>query len=217
MIAAPAAMADAGTSNGATYTSSTTSIDVEGSWPITVGQIAGGNDAVAATFNNASIASGRAMAALLDAQNVVRTDADFHTQPAVSFRPTAVAQVLTGVYYWQHAAHPLDFVTTIVIDSRTARPITLEDLFTDMQAGLNRLSEQAKVLLPAAYGRGSAPDGDRAGNAPVATNFHHWIPTAKGLEIHFEDYQFAHGLPVITVPWAELTDVLAPGMQILAH
>lgn len=211
------ALADGGTSSGETYAASTATIDIGGSWHVTVGQIADGNNAVAKAFNDASMASGRTMAAMLDADNVIRTDADFDAQPAVSFRPTAVAQVLTGVYFWRHAAHPLDYVTTIVIDSRTARPIALEDLFTDTQAGLNRLSEQTKRLLPAAYGRASAPDGNLPGNAPIAKNFHNWIPTAKGLEIHFEDYQFAHGLPVITVPWIELTDVLAPNMQILAQ
>jgi hypothetical protein len=35
------------------------------------------------------------------------------------------------------------------------------------------------------------------------------------LEIHFADYQFAHGTPVITVPWSALDDLLAPGMAAL--
>lgn len=211
------ANADTGTSNGATYTTSTTTIDLGGGWQEIVGQLSGGNPAVATAFNNASMASGRTMAGQLDDAHVFRTDAAFDAKSTVIFRPTAVAQVLTGVYFWQHAAHPLDFVTTIVIDSRTGRPITLDDLFTDTQAGLNILSQQTKVLIPLVYGHGGPPDGDLPGNAPVETNFHNWIPTAKGLEIHFEDYQFAHGLPVITVPWSQLTDVLAPDMKSLAQ
>ena len=211
------AHADTGTSNSATYIASTTSIDISDGWHVTVGQLSGGNDVVAAAFNNASRASAHTMAAMLGTDNVFRADADFDARPTVIFRPTAVAQVLTGVYFWHHAAHPLDYITTIVIDSRNARPIALDDLFTDTQAGLNRLSEQTKILLPAAYGRAGTPDGDLPGNAPVAKNFHNWVPTAKGLEIHFEDYQFAHGLPVITVPWSTLTDVLAPSMQVLAQ
>jgi hypothetical protein len=208
---------DTGISNGASYTTSTTSIDTSDGWHVTVGQLSGGNSAVATVFNNASRASGRTMAATVGTNNVFRTDADFDAHPTVIFRPTAVAQVLTGVYFWHHAAHPLDYVTTVVIDSRTARPITLDDLFTDTQAGLNRLSEQTKILLPAVYGRASTPDGDLPGNAPLSKNFHNWVPTATGLEIHFEDYQFAHGLPVITVPWSTLNDVLAPSMQVLAQ
>lgn len=210
------AVADAGTSNGATYTVSSTSVDPGDGWKIDVGQLSGGDGAVAAAFNAASVASGKTMGGMLDRDEVIHDDATFETKPAVSFRPTAISQVLTGMYFHQHAAHPLDYVTTIVIDSRNARPITLDNLFTDSQAGLNRLSEQTKLLFPTVYG-GSKPMADEPGNAPVADNFHNWIPTADGLEIHFEDYQFAHGLPIVTVPWSQLTDVLAPDMQVLAR
>ncbi|MEK1110576.1 DUF3298 domain-containing protein, partial [Mycobacterium ulcerans] len=40
--------------------------------------------------------------------------------------------------------------------------------------------------------------------------------TSQGIELHFFDYQFGHGLPVITVTWSALTDVLAPDMVALA-
>ena len=218
VMAGPAtgvAFADIGYSHGATYTVSTTALNPISGWQMQIGQISGGNIAVATAFNNASVASGKTMSAMLDRDRVFRTDATFETTPVVSFRPTAISQVLTGVYFWRHAAHPLDYVTTVVIDSRTARPITLDDLFTDHQAGLNRLSEQTKLLLPGVWGR-AAPMPDEAGNRPIDANFHNWIPTVDGLEIHYEDYQFGHGLPVITVPWSHLTDLLAPSMQILA-
>ncbi|MCT7368752.1 hypothetical protein A7R75_07070 [Mycolicibacterium llatzerense] len=208
------AVADTGTSGGATYTVTTTTIDLGDGWHVNVGQLAGGNDAVATVFNAASLASGRTMAAMLDGDEVLRDHATFDSTPTVSFRPTAVSQVLHGAYYHQGGAHPLDYVTTIVIDTRTAAPITLGDLFTDTQAGLNRLSEQTKEIWPTVYG---GPMGDGPGNAPVEKNFHNWIPTAAGLEIHFEDYQFAHGQPVITVPWSQLTGLLAPVMQVLAQ
>lgn len=209
------AVADTGTSGDLTYTASTTSIDSDG-WHVTVGQLSGGNSAVATVFNNASLASGKTMAGMLDADHVIRSESGFTARPAVSFRPTAVAQVLTGTYYWRLAAHPLNYITTIVIDTRTATPITLGDLFADRQAGLTRLSQQTKLLFSAVYGSGTQM-GDEPGNAPVETNFDNWIPTAAGLEIHFADGQFGHGLPVITVPWSQLTDLLAPAMQVLAQ
>ncbi len=210
------AAADTGTSNGATYTVATKSVDPGDGWKVDVGQLSGGDQAVASAFNAASVASGKTMDGMLDRDEVIRDDATFEAKPEVSFRPTAISQVLTGVYFHQGAAHPLDYVTTVVIDSRSARPITLDDLFADKQAGLNRLSEQTKLLFPGLTGEPS-PMSDRPGNAPVEENFRNWIPTADGLEIHFEDYQFAHGLPVITVPWSKLTDVLAPDMQVLAR
>ncbi|WP_234797250.1 RsiV family protein [Mycobacteroides chelonae] len=209
-----AAVADTGTSGGATYTVSTTTIDLGADWHVTVGQLTGGNSAVATAFNNASIASGRTMGTMLDSDGVLRGQATFDATPTVSFRPTTVSQVLRGVYYHQGAAHPLNAVTTVVIDTRNATPITLDDLFTDTQAGLPRLSEQTKQIWPTVYGR---PMGDEPGNTPVEKNFHNWIPTAGGLEIYFEDYQFGHGQPVITIPWPQLTGLLAPDMQVLAQ
>jgi hypothetical protein len=205
-----------GRSNGTAYTVTSTSVDPGDGWRVEVGQLSGGDTAVSAAFNAASVASGKTMDGMLNRDKVLRDDATFEAKPAISFRPTVISQVLTGVYFHQGAAHPLDYVSTVVIDSRTARPITLEDLFVDQQAGLNRLSEQTKLLFPTVYSSGKPMPGE-SGNAPVAENFHNWIPTVDGLEIHFEDYQFGHGLPVITVPWSQLTNVLAPAMQMLAR
>lgn len=214
LVAAGITLADTGTSYGATYDVSTTVIDLGARWHVNVGRLSGGNDAVATAFNNASAASGRTMGSLLDGDDVDRDDATFDSTPTVSFRPTAVAQVLHGAYYHRGGAHPLDYVTTIVIDTRTATPITLDDLFVDTQAGLRRLSEQTKKIWPTVYGR---PMSDEPGNAPVEKNFHNWIPTSAGLEIYFEDFQFGHGQPVITVPWSQLADLLAPDMRVLAQ
>jgi hypothetical protein len=81
-----------------------------------------------------------------------------------------------------------------VIDSRSADPVMLGDLFTDQQAGLRRLSELT-------------------GAEPRAENFVNWIPTAEGLEIHFAPYQFGIALPdTKTVSWAALADLIAPTM-----
>lgn len=215
LVAAGITMADSGMSGGATYTAATATIDA-GIWRVTVGQLSGGNSAVATVFNNASRVSGQTMAGMLDADHVIPTDSTFGSRPTVSFRPATVAQVLVGTYYWHLAARPLNYITTIVIDTRTAAPITLAGLFTDTQAGLDRLSEQTKRIFPAVYGNGT-PMGDEPGNAPAEKKFHNWIPTASGLEIHFEDGQFGHGLPVITVPWSQLSDLLAPAMRVLAQ
>ncbi|ORW69325.1 hypothetical protein AWC24_06135 [Mycolicibacter senuensis] len=43
------------------------------------------------------------------------------------------------------------------------------------------------------------------------------FPPPTAWNVIFADYQFGHGLPVITVPWAALTDVLAPDMAVLAQ
>nr|QGW61189.1 hypothetical protein ICEMyc226_00157 [Mycolicibacterium sp.] len=215
LVAAGVTLADSGTAGGATYTTATATIDA-GVWRVTVGQLRGGNSSVTTAFNAASRASGQTMTDMLDADHMDPTGSTFESRPTVIFRPTTVEQVLVGTYYWRLAAHPVNYITTIVIDTRTATPITLADLFTDSRAGLNRLSEQTKRIFPTVYGNGT-PMGDEPGNAPTDENFHNWIATGAGLEIHVVDGQFGHGLPVITVPWSQLSDLLAPAMRILAQ
>jgi len=207
------AVADIGTSGGLTYTVSTSALDVDG-WQVTVGQLSGENDSITRVFNDASRPSGETMVDMLEADHVIRRGSGFTARPAVTFRPTAVSQVLTGTYYWRPSAHPVNYVTTVVIDTRTATPITVGDLFSDTRAGLDRLSQITKSIFPSVYGTAM---GDERGNAPVETNFHNWVPTATGLEIHFTDGQFGHGLPVITVSWSQLNDLLAPDMKVLAQ
>lgn len=191
--------------------------DSRGRWHGRVAQLSGGDPRVANVFNKASKASGNGQI------DQMRADADpeigwlFELNPTVTFRPVAVAELIVGVYSADRAAHPVNSVSTIVIDSRTARPITLADLFGNQQEGLNRLSEQTKVIFPQVYGNGSAPMADEPGNRPITENFANWIPAKAGMELHFTDYQFGHGLPVITVPWSALTDVLAPDMLALTH
>jgi hypothetical protein len=215
-----AAAAQTGVSNGQTYTvTRTTSGDATpdgtGRWTLVLDTISGGDAKVADTFNRAVQASAQGQ---LDP---VKRDAgsdgtwSFDTNPKVFFSSASVSELITGLYNHVPSAHPVNYVSTVVIDSRSATPITLKDLFSDEQAGLNRLSQQTKLLLPAVMGMGETPMPDEPGNEPVEANFANWIPTPTGLEIHFADYQFAHGLLVLTVPWSALDDLLAPGMAAL--
>ncbi len=217
----PVTHTDSQISNGKSYTVTVAPIegataDGRGHWRAEVGRISGGDPRVAESFNKAGNASARYQI------DQVRADADtsspwrLEIQSALTFRPIAIAQVLTGVYYAKDAAHPTNYVSTVVIDSRNAKPITLSDLFITEQDGLNRFSEQTKRIWPTTYG-GGEPMSDEPGNRPIAENFANWIPTAEGIQIHFADYQFGHGSPVITVPWSSLTDVLAPDMKALAQ
>ena len=180
-----------------------------------VDTISGGDPKVADAFDKAVQASAQQQLDSVKRSAAPEATWDFDTTPRIYFSNAAVSEVLVGVYYAKSAAHPNDSVSTVVIDSRSATPITLKDLFTNERAGLDRLSEQTKQLLPAALGTGPAPMTDEPGNAPVEANFANWIPTPQGLELHFSDYQFGHGLPMLTIPWSALDDLLAPGMAAL--
>ncbi len=133
------------------------------------------------------------------------------------FVDVAIAQAISGITV-MGVGHPPQDASSVVIDSRTAQPITLADLFVNEQAGLNRLSEQTKILIPEVTRIGGVMP-DSPGNAPVAENFADWLPTADGMQIMFGESQFDYGPRgnSITVPWSALTDVLAPDMLALAQ
>jgi hypothetical protein len=61
------------------------------------------------------------------------------------------------------------------------------------------------------------PDGWKFGPDASANelNFKAWIPTAAGIELHFGDFQFGRGLPVITVPWTNVANLIAPSFIVL--
>ena len=182
-------------SDGKHYSVTTTSIggttlDRNGTWKAKFGQLAGGDPAVVEAFNGASQAAVHRQVdrATADTREAT-TSWHLESNGQVTFRRVAITQLINGAL--GGGAHPTTYIDTVVIDSRTAKPITLADLFSDEQAGLQRLSEQTKL-------------------APTEANFANWIPTADGVEIY--------RLPqVLTVPWSALNDVLAPGMAGLAQ
>src|SRR5690606_28430724 len=107
---------------------------------------------------------------------------------------------------------PKKLLATITINADNAEPITLRDLFPDLDAGLTRLSGEAARLLPETA---AGPDFDRREIQPRTKNFHHWVATDKGMAIHFEEDSVAppgKGLISIIVPWRALADVLDPAL-----
>ncbi|MFF2551201.1 DUF3298 domain-containing protein [Nocardia sp. NPDC058058] len=166
-----------------------------------------GSDAVTTAFNRASRSSAQTN---LRSSGLVETgdgSCVARVEPRrIEFRPTAIGEVLAGNWYCAPAAHYNNTVSTIVIDSRTAEPITLADLFTDVQAGLRRLSDQVveRVGVPATL----------PGVRPVEANFGNWIPAESGMVLFFPDYQLGgFGMRSVTIPWSALADLIAPGQR----
>lgn len=176
-------------------------------YDVTLPRIEGGNPAVAAEFNES------VEAALQDQINFPG-DQRFTLEGREAFARVG-GRVVSGllVTSWNAdppGAHPTPLVATVVVGVDDARPITLSALFPDLQAGLNRLSEESARLLPVTA---AGEEFEREGIEPTELNFANWLPTPAGMEIHFSDYQVgphAVGLVVITVPWDRLADVIAP-------
>ncbi|QYB06499.1 RsiV family protein [Rhodococcus sp. USK10] len=199
------------TTAGAPYTES--ELQVTGStgrvrYDVLIPQIEGGDQAVTAEFNESM------RAALQDQIDGSGTDAF-----TLSSQEHSVAHigehVISGllVTSWNAdppGAHPTPIVATVVVNSDTAAPITLGDLFPDLPAGLQALSDSSARLLPETV---AGPDFDRSGIEPTEANFANWLATPAGMEIHFNDYQVgphAIGLVTVTVPWDDLADVIDP-------
>jgi hypothetical protein len=200
-LAAPGA-AETGVSNAETYAVAKTSIsgattDRMGTWDARIVELSEGDPAVVEAFNHAGQVSAQEQIDRAEIESNPGEQWHFESNGQVTFRSIAVGQLILGTHYY--GAHPTSYIGTVVIDSRTADPIMLTDLFADGQAGLNRLSELT-------------------GAEPRAENFANWIPTAEGLEIHFAPYQFGIALPETKiVAWTALTDLLAPAMSGIAQ
>lgn len=183
-----------------------------GSWTVDYEKIAGGDPSITDPINQILDDEAGGQVATYVASSSHSTPWTFHTQGRLLFRPITVAELFVGEYNaFELPNMPFQTVATRVFDARSGIQIVWENLFVDKQAGLARLSELTKKILPSAY---PAPLGGWAeygpGMAPLERNFRAWIPTAAGIELHFPDYQFGRGLHVITVPWSAVIDLIAP-------
>ncbi len=181
-------------------------------YDVAIPQLSGGKPAVTAEFNES-------MRAALQDQIDRDYGNDFALSDGYSTGTTYVgrrvisAEQITSWIAVPPGAHGNSLLATVTIDADTAQPITLGDTFTDLDAGLSRLSDRAAAILPSTRAGGSF---ERSGIEPTEANFGNWTASPEGMNIHFGDYQvgsYGIGLVTITVPWTDLSDVLAPGMQ----
>lgn len=135
----------------------------------------------------------------------------FDAQGTLHVRAATVSEVFVGAYNTAEPHMPMQTVGTVVCDTRTGEIITWDNLFRDKTAGLTRLGERVAAHLTPVASPAELRDWRRSGQfAPVDINFRHWIPTRDGVEFHFPDVQFGRGLKTITIPWAEVDDLIAP-------
>ncbi len=120
----------------------------------------------------------------------------------------AVAGVLLVNIFVDHAAHPFNEVSTTVIDTHTAAPVMITDLFSDPTAGLTRLAGAITEKI--------ADDEKLAGQTapqPVADQLAAWLPVESGLVVYIPVAHVLGDYYPVTVAWSDIADVLAPGMR----
>ncbi|MCZ4521413.1 RsiV family protein [Rhodococcus ruber] len=181
-------------------------------YDVAIPQLSGGDPAVTAEFNES-------MRAALQDQIDGDYGYDFALSDGYSTGATYVgrrvisAEQITDWIAVPPGAHGNSLLATVTIDADTAQPISLGDAFTDLDSGLARLSERAAEILPTTR---AGENFERPGIEPTVANFGNWTASPEGMNIHFGDYQvgsYGIGLITITVPWTDLSDVLAPGME----
>lgn len=213
------------TSNGVTYAvipdvRAGVSPQGPGEWTVNYEKVAGGVPAVTDPINRILDDEANGQVWLFAASASKSSPWTFRSQGRLLFRPMTISALFIGQYHAIELPNmPVDAVATRVFDSRSGIQIVWDNLFVDRQAGLARLSELTKKILPAAYP--TPPLGGWAeygvGMAPLERNFRFWIPTAQGIELHFPEGQFGREVRTITVPWPAVTDLIAPEFLPITH
>ncbi|WP_319456967.1 MULTISPECIES: DUF3298 domain-containing protein [unclassified Mycobacterium] len=185
--------------------------DSLGTWTVHYERVDGGNPDVAAAVNDGIDAEANRQVRQNTWEGSKKHQWTFDATGTVHFYAGTISELFVGGYDADERNVRRDTVTSAVFDGRTGTPITWDNLFRDKGAGLARLSEQTAAILPTVYTPVHPDEWKRYGQlAPVDINFKYWIPTAQGIELHFPDYQFGRGIKVITVPWANIEDLIAP-------
>lgn len=192
-----------------------TSPDQLGDWVVRYERVRAGDPAIADAINQVIDAEARGQVATYEPSATKTNPWTLNIDGHVVKRPVTISALFTGEYNTDQPNMPFNAVATRVFDCRSGILIDWDNLFTDKNAGLARLAEQTKRILPTVYAAPSRPGVWQFGSevAPVDDNFRYWIPTDQGIELHFPDWQFGRGLPVITVGWAAVRDLIAPEFQ----
>ncbi|EGB14326.1 hypothetical protein DND132_1113 [Pseudodesulfovibrio mercurii] len=132
--------------------------------------------------------------------------------------PTAEGRFVSvklHVMAYTGGAHPNNWPMTWVFDMADGGEITLNRLFPDREAALDRVSALCRKVLSASLGGMLVPDMLDAGVRPVEDNFKRFILTGEGVAFFFAPYQvapYAAGEQVVTIPFDHLGGLIAPNI-----
>ncbi|KXP10316.1 hypothetical protein [Tsukamurella pseudospumae] len=175
-------------------------------YDVQVPTLSGGAAAVTARFNASMQASlSEVMNALTKNERATLANGNLvngERSRVTHIGSRVVAGILLTNYYVTGTAHPSNGLGTIVIDTTTAQPILLTQVFPTSEG-------QARVLsLVAAKRYGPAIPFARE----FARDLANWVPSDEGLTVYPDVAHAAGDYGTVTIPWSELKDVVAPAM-----
>lgn len=185
-----------------------TSVRLEGPWySVDLPQVAGGTDAARTDFNEGMRAE---VDPYLRAAAQKQQVKGFNSE--VAHIGGHVLSGVLGIEVSDGHLHPTTFKRTHVTNIDTGKALTLPDLFTDVQKGLDVLSAQAAVQIPKTRVGPNSYDKQRI--EPTVENFKDWLAMPDGLRVYLgEIASHALGYIDITIPWSELDATLKPGLR----
>ena len=185
--------------------------DQLGTWTVHYQRVAGGDEAVTDQINDHLDAEANRQVQQATWDGSTRHPWTFDSNGTLQVGAVAVSELFVTEYNTTEPHMPVLSVASVVCDGRSGVPITWDNLFVDKQAGLNRLSEATEAAMAAVAPPTWLRDWKLRGEfAPIDINYRAWIATAKGIELHFPQYQFGGGLKAVTVPWDKVADLIAP-------
>ncbi|WP_433726221.1 RsiV family protein [Nocardia sp. CA-129566] len=185
-----------------------TSVRFEGPWySVDLPQVAGGSDDARTDFNEG-------MRAEVDPflRNAAEKQQVKGFKSEVAHIGRHVLSGVLGIEVSDGYLHPITFKRTHVTNIDTGKALTLPELFTDVQKGLDVLSAQAAVQIPKTRVGPNSYDKQRI--EPTVENFKDWLAMPDGLRVYLgEIASHALGYIDITIPWSELDRTLKPGLR----
>ncbi|TDH19536.1 hypothetical protein [Mycobacteroides franklinii] len=178
------------------------------SYDVHLPQLSGGVDAVRDRFNDGIRTALRDLIENLPGPSKDLTvsidDGDLGPGPETTrvavIGPHVVAGIQVYLWYAGGAAHPNQSVSTTVINSDTAQPITYDDLFPNQYAAIERLRQ----VLP-----GLDPTG-RVRQDNVNVRLEQWLPAPTGVRFYVPVSHAAGDFVPIAVPWDRIRDLVDP-------
>lgn len=144
---------------------------------VSIPTLSGGDPAVTKRFNESMRASRAGMP--LGSQEMSVGDSELlggYRSGVTRISAGAVAGRIVLLWYGKGAAHPNRSLGTVVIATTTATPITVDDLYRDRSAALDRL----RSLLPELDATKRVATADVTGTGFADA----WLPTSAGLEVY---------------------------------